>query len=97
VRSTFQRLRKNKWFWAAIAAVVALQLYFVRELVAAELLFALLFGIALIAWLVFYLVGEAGERGAELAESGVKFVSPLFRRTAGKKSAAREQARVLHK
>lgn len=81
-------MRKNKWFWAAIVAFVALQAYFVRELVAAELLFALFFGIALLAWLVFYIVGEAGERGAELAESGVKFVSPLLRRAAGSRGSA---------
>lgn len=51
----------RKWMWAALAAILAVQIYFVRELVAALLLFALVFvAIAAVA-LGVYLVEQTGE------------------------------------
>ena len=40
------KLRIKKWMWWTLAGWVALQLYFVREMVAAELLFGLFFAAA---------------------------------------------------
>ncbi len=74
------RLRVKRWVWGVIAAVIALQIYFVRELFAAELLFAFIFGAVLLFAFVFYLVKEAGERGIGLAESWMRVVSPAVRR-----------------
>lgn len=74
------RLRVKKWMWWVLGAVIALQVYFVRELFAAELLFSIIFATLLLFVFAFYLVKEAGERGITLAESWVHVVSPAFRR-----------------
>ncbi len=71
----------KKWVWGVVAAVIALQVYFVRELFAAELLFALIFAAVLLFVFAFYLVKQAGERGMHLAGSWVRVVSPALRRT----------------
>jgi hypothetical protein len=82
---------KRKWMWWFLGIVLALQLYFVRELVAAFALFAL--GFAAIAFVVMSLymlqkVWEAGvQRVAEsqhpvvdMARRGVNAVEDLARR-----------------
>ncbi len=74
------KVRVKKWMWGVVAAVIALQIYFVRELFAAELLFSMIFAMILLLAFAFYLVKEAGERGISLAESWVRVVSPSFRR-----------------
>jgi len=74
------RARVKKWMWGVVVAVIALQVYFVREIVAAELLFAMIFATILLLAFAFYLVKEAGERGIGLAESLVRVASPAFRR-----------------
>ncbi len=74
------KVQVKKWVWGVVAAVIALQIYFVRELFAAELLFALIFAIVLLFAFAFYLVKEAGERGLGMAESWVRVVSPTLRR-----------------
>lgn len=48
--------RARKWMWSFLAAIVAVQMYFVRELVAAFFLFALVFAVlATVAFGVFLL------------------------------------------
>jgi hypothetical protein len=74
------RMRVKKWMWWVLGAVIALQIYFVRELFAAELLFAIIFATLLLFVFAFYLVKKAGERGVTLAESWVHVASPAFRR-----------------
>jgi len=74
------RVRVKRWMWWALGAAIALHIYFVRELFAAELLFAIIFATLLLFVFAFYLVKEAGERGITLAESWVHIVSPAFRR-----------------
>jgi hypothetical protein len=63
-----------------VAAIVILQLYFVRELIAAELLFVLVFAFLLAIGAVSYLAGAAGERVWALIESGVRASGPSARR-----------------
>jgi hypothetical protein len=61
----------RKWMWWFLAVLVALQLYFVRELLAAFALFAL--GFAAIAFVIvsLYLVQQGWEIAVErVAESG---------------------------
>lgn len=55
--------RIPKWVWWCAVALVAFQIYFFRELVAAELLFAIVFGGFLLLVLSIYIVSEAGDRG----------------------------------
>jgi hypothetical protein len=62
------------------AAIVILQLYFVRELIAAELLFVLVFAFLFAVGGVSYLAGAAGERVWVLIESGVRASAPSARR-----------------
>jgi hypothetical protein len=65
---------------AILAVCFVLQLYFVRELLAAELLFALGFGVLFILGSTAYLLGAAGERGWYLAEAGMRAVARSARR-----------------
>jgi hypothetical protein len=63
-----------------LAVFFVLQLYFVRELLAAELLFALGFGVLFILGSTAYLLGAAGERGWYLAEAGIRVIARSARR-----------------
>ncbi len=51
----------RKWMWWFLGALAALQLYFVREILAAFVLFALGFAFLLGVYLIFYLVQQASE------------------------------------
>jgi hypothetical protein len=77
-------LAQNKKFrkragWT-LGIFIILQLYFVRELIAAELLFGLLFAVMFVLAGIFYLVGTIGERGLDWAEAGVRVVASQSRR-----------------
>ena len=61
--------RVPKWVWWAAAALIALQMYFFQELVAAYLIFGILFGSFLVLLLAVYLVGEIGDRGLGWVEA----------------------------
>jgi len=61
------------------AVFIVLQVYFVRELLAAELLFGLVFAILLVLGVIFYMVGAIGERGLDSAEKGFRVVAGLSR------------------
>jgi hypothetical protein len=81
----------RKWMWWFLAAVAALQLYFVRELLAAFALFTLAFaGIALVV-MSLYMAQKVWEAGVqrvadsqhpvvELARRGANSVEDLVRR-----------------
>lgn len=56
-------IKIKKWMWFALAAVITLHVYFLRELLAAELLFGMLFALGLLLAFVFFLVEEVGGRG----------------------------------
>jgi len=66
-------------FWF-LAAVLILQMYFVRELLAAELIFGMGFAVILLFVAIFYLVGTIGERGLVLTEAGVRVIASSARR-----------------
>jgi hypothetical protein len=63
-----------------LAVLLVLQLYFVRELLAAELLFGLLFAVLLAMVAVFYLVGAIGEWGIEVGGVGARVLMQSARR-----------------
>jgi hypothetical protein len=65
---------------AVLTAFFVLQFYFVRELVAGELLFGLAFAVLLALGGLAYLVGSVGERGLEFAEEGVRMIGDFARR-----------------
>jgi hypothetical protein len=74
------RIRIRKGMWVILAVVVVLQAYFVRELLAAELLFALGFAGLLALGGLAYLLGTLGERGLDWTEAGVRVVASSARR-----------------
>src|SRR6266851_9994355 len=83
--------KARKWLWVGLAAFVALQIYFVQEMLAALVLFTGVFAIFAIVALVIYLVdragqwsiGWAGERARpamQLARRGLTLAEDLSRK-----------------
>ncbi len=72
------KLRKGLTF--ILAVFLFLQLYFVRELIAAELLFGLGFLVLLALIAVFYIVGFIGKRSFSWIEAGARAIAPFARR-----------------
>ena len=72
------KVRKGMLTIPAVFFVV--QIYFVRELLAAELLFGMGFAVLFAIGMIFYLVGTLGERGLDWAETGVHAVAVSARR-----------------
>lgn len=75
-----QSARVRKGTLTIIAAVIIFQLYFVRELIAAELLFAGGFAVLLVLGGIFYLAGVVGDRGLDWAEAGLRLAAEYARR-----------------
>jgi hypothetical protein len=64
-----------------LAIFLILQLYFVRELIAAELLFGMLFAFMLALAGVSYVIGTIGVNGLGWAEMGARVVADSARRS----------------
>ncbi|HXO05720.1 MAG TPA: hypothetical protein VN884_08825 [Candidatus Sulfotelmatobacter sp.] len=77
------KAKVRKGTLTALGIFFVLQLYFVRELLAAELLFALAFGVLLIIGGTAYALGAIGERGLDLAEAGIRVLARSARRGYG--------------
>ncbi|MGD0957932.1 MAG: hypothetical protein ABR953_14045 [Candidatus Acidiferrales bacterium] len=75
-----QKTKVRKGLLSILAAFVVFQLYFVRELLAAELIFGVGFAVVLVLVGIFYLVGTLGERGLELTEAGARVALSSARR-----------------
>jgi hypothetical protein len=63
----FEERRARKWMWIGLGVFAALQIYFVRELLAALMLFTGLFIVCAVLALVLYLVDRASRWGIGLA------------------------------
>jgi hypothetical protein len=74
------RKKLKRTIWWAVAVILVLQLYFVRELIAAELLFGLGFAVFFMIALVIYALGSAGEKGIDLAGPIVERVGVAAKR-----------------
>jgi hypothetical protein len=68
---------------AAFGIFFFVQIYFVRELLAAEMLFALAFAVVLVIGGAAYLLGALGERGLDLTEAGIRVLARSARRGYG--------------
>lgn len=64
--------RVPKWIWWAGATAIALQIYFFQELVAAYLIFSILFGGALVLIFAVYLLSEVGDYGLRWIEADTR-------------------------
>jgi hypothetical protein len=67
VSKVFSEQKARKWMWFALGALVALQLYFVREMLAALMLFTGIFVVCAIIALGLYLVDRASRWGIGVA------------------------------
>lgn len=86
-RLYFSELRKTrlpKWAWWTLAALVALQIYFVRELLAAFVIFTVGFSVLACIALVFYLVEKAGEVSVAWVEPRARVLAPRLREGSAK-------------
>jgi hypothetical protein len=72
------KLRKGTL--VALGVFFFLQIYFVRELLAAELLFGVAFGALLLIGGTAYLLGAIGERGLDVTEAGIRVLARSARR-----------------
>jgi hypothetical protein len=80
VAAVVKTAKLRKGMVSVLAILFVLQLYFVRELLAAELLFGLGFGVLFALGAIIYLAGALGERGLALAEVGIRVISDGARR-----------------
>jgi hypothetical protein len=71
------RRKLKRTIWWAVAVVLFLQLYFVRELIVLELLFGVGFAVFFAIALAIYGLSRAGERGMDLAEPYAQKVGEL--------------------
>jgi hypothetical protein len=80
VAGIVRKAKLRKGLISSLAILFVLQLYFVRELLAAELLFGFGFGVLLALGAIVYLAGALGERGLAFAEVGIRVISDTARR-----------------
>jgi hypothetical protein len=67
VSGVFSEKKARKWLWIALGVFVALQIYFVQEMIAALFLFTGIFVVCAVVALVVYLVDRASRWGLGVA------------------------------
>ena len=72
--------KARKWMWIGLAALVAIQLYYVQEMLAALLLFSILFALGAGVAVVLFLLDRASQRTLAWAEPQTKQAVELARR-----------------
>ena len=72
VSKVFSERKARKWLWIGLGTLVALQVYFVQEMVAALMLFTGIFAVCAIIALVLYLIDRASRWGLDFAEQQAK-------------------------
>jgi len=75
-----EKAKVRKGLLSMLAVFLVLQVYFVRELIAAELLFALGFAVLMVLGGIVYLIGAIGERGLDWTEAGIRVTADFARR-----------------
>lgn len=73
---------RRRIIWT-LAVIAILQVYFVRELIAAELLFGMLFAVIFLFVALCYTLGSAWEYGVVWGEVGVRAIATTARRGFG--------------
>lgn len=72
VSRVFSEKKARKWLWVALGVFVALQVYFVQEMLAALALFTGLFVVCGVIALGFYLIDKASRWGLGMAGTQAK-------------------------
>jgi hypothetical protein len=62
---------RKRWMWIGLSAVPAIRFYYVREMIAALIMFSVVFVGAATVVLVIFLLDRAGQRVITWAEAGV--------------------------
>jgi hypothetical protein len=83
--------KARKWLWIGLAALAALQIYFVQELMAALFLFSVGFVIIGIAALVIYLFDRASQRTMEWATPQTLRAARVARRALARAEEVRKK------
>jgi hypothetical protein len=68
------------WLWAGLAALIAVQVYYVREMLAALFIFAVIFGVGAVVAFILFLFDQASQRTAAWAEPQAKRAARAARR-----------------
>ena len=76
----FSERKARKWMWAGLVAFVALQIYFVQEMLAALILFTGVFVILAMIALLTYLVDRAGQLSIQWAGRRARPAIEMVRR-----------------
>lgn len=72
VSKVFSEQKARKWLWIVLGAFVALQIYFVQEMLVALLLFTGIFVVCAMVALVLYLVDRGSRWGLGVAGQQAK-------------------------
>jgi len=83
LRELYRNQKVRVGFWIGVVALIALQLYYVREMLALLILFAAFFVVAMIIVLALYLVNYVGQSSLEKAEPYARSVARASRRGLG--------------
>jgi hypothetical protein len=71
---SFRRLSelatRNRWIWIGLAAVPAIHFYYVQEMIAALIMFSVLFVVVAAAVLIIFLLDRASQHVMTWAEAG---------------------------
>ena len=70
----------QKGFWLGLAALIAVQIYYVREMLAALFIFAVLFAFGAVVAFILFLLDWASQRTAEWVEPEAKRAAQAARR-----------------
>jgi len=90
----WNQAKVRKGLFRVVAALLILQLYFVRELLAAELLIALAFVVFMAIFGIVYAIGTLGELGIAATETGLRVAAEGTKRgAAGLEQFGRESVR----
>jgi hypothetical protein len=79
-KNLIRKAKVRKGLLSVAAAFFILQLYFVRALIAAELIFVIFFLAILAVVGIAYVLGSIGERGLEWTEVGVRALAGSAKR-----------------
>jgi hypothetical protein len=80
VSKFFRDKKARKWLWLGLAAYIGLQIYFVQEMLAALILFTVVFILCAIVAAILYLVDRVGQLSVGWAGQQAKPAVELARR-----------------
>lgn len=78
--SKLSQRKTQKWILLGLAVLVLLQVYYVQEMIAALLIFSILFVAVCAVLLVIFLLDRASQRTVALAEPGAARLAQAARR-----------------